>query len=118
MWAVGPTTVTRATRPARSMSWATFRPKVVLPAAGVAEARKLAPSWSRSARSAAFCQARRGRAAGHSGTPTRDGDGDWTVIGGGPRYVGVRSEYLGREPPPHPRPGRRAGARRRVRGGA
>src|SRR4051794_30732377 len=68
MWAVGATTATRATRPERSMSCATRRPKVVLPAAGVAEARKLAPSCSATAAAARRCQARRRRVAGHSGS--------------------------------------------------
>src|SRR4051794_29465138 len=67
MCAVGPRTTMRWTRPARSMSWATFRPKVVLPAAGVAEARKVSPSWASRASRAARCQARRGLVPGQAG---------------------------------------------------
>src|SRR5437764_2777478 len=67
MWAVGPTTATRATRPERSISCATRSPKVVLPAAGVAEARKPAPSCSARRAAASRCQARRGREAGQAG---------------------------------------------------
>ena len=68
MWVVGPATTTRETNPATSIRWAMWRPKVVLPAAGVAEARKLAPEWARTASVASFCQERRGRASGHSGS--------------------------------------------------
>src|SRR3954470_24110864 len=67
MCAVGPRTTTRRTRPALSISWATLRPNVVFPAAGVAEARKLGPSCSASAESAARCHARRGLVAGQAG---------------------------------------------------
>src|SRR4051794_5568184 len=67
MWAVGPSTTTRRTRPAASISWATLSPNVVLPAAGVAEARKLPPSCSASADRPARCQARRGLVAGQAG---------------------------------------------------
>src|SRR4051812_1125469 len=66
MCAVGPMTATRVTRPERSMSWATRSPKVVLPAAGVAEARKLPCSWSASAAAAERCHARKGRLAGQA----------------------------------------------------
>src|SRR4051794_21859238 len=68
MWVVGAATTTRWTRPAASISCATRSPKVVLPAAGVADARKLGPSWARSASSAAACQARSGRSFGHGGS--------------------------------------------------
>src|SRR4051812_30127284 len=113
MCAVGPRTTTRRTRPALSISWATFRPNVVLPAAGVAEARKLAPSCSASAERAARCQARRGLVAGQAG---RTGAAS-VVIRGGPRYAAARTEYLGgdRAPEPgHPRPRRGARTRGRV----
>src|SRR3954468_4660712 len=67
MCVVGATTTTRATRPADSRRWATCTPRVVLPAAGVAEARKLSPSWRSSAAIAATCHLRRGRPSGHGG---------------------------------------------------
>ena len=44
MWVVGATTATRATRPSASIRCATCRPNVVLPAAGVAEARNASPA--------------------------------------------------------------------------
>src|SRR4051812_12985804 len=68
MWVVGPATTTRETKPAPSIRWATCRPKVVLPAAGVAEARKLVPGCARTASAASCCQERRGRASGQSGS--------------------------------------------------
>src|SRR4051794_36945294 len=68
MCVVGAATTTRSTRPLRSISWATLRPKVVLPAAGVAEARKLAPSCSATACRASRCHARSWRSAGHGGS--------------------------------------------------
>src|SRR3954447_1001250 len=67
MCVVGATTATRATRPSESIRWATCRPNVVLPAAGVAEARKASPSWLNTAAPAACFQARSGRAAGQVG---------------------------------------------------
>src|SRR4051794_2163149 len=88
MCAVGPSTTTRSTRRARSMSWATRRPKVVLPAAGVAEARKLDSAWPSRASRAARCQARRGLVSGQAG---RTGAAR-VVIRGGPRYGRPRSE--------------------------
>src|SRR4051812_17466180 len=71
MWAVGATTATRATRPAASSACATRRPNVVLPAAGVAEARNASPSWSSAASSAARCHVRNGRPAGQPGSVLR-----------------------------------------------
>src|SRR3954470_6862205 len=68
MCVVGAATTTRSTRPLASISCATLRPKVVLPAAGVAEARKLPLLCSATALSAANCQARRGRSCGHGGS--------------------------------------------------
>src|SRR3954470_15143389 len=68
MWVVGAATTTRSTRPLRSISCATLRPKVVLPAAGVAEARKLPVWWAASAWRAAACHARSGRSAGKGGS--------------------------------------------------
>ncbi len=68
MWVVGPATTTRETKPALSMRWAMCRPKVVLPAAGVAEARKLAAEWARTASVASSCHERSGRASGQSGS--------------------------------------------------
>ncbi len=68
MWVVGPATTTRETNPALSIRWAMWRPKVVLPAAGVAEARKLAAECARTASVASSCQERRGRASGQSGS--------------------------------------------------
>src|SRR5690349_18569654 len=67
MWVVGATTATRETRPSESIRWATCSPKVVLPAAGVAEARKDSPSWSKTLAAAACCHARRGRPVGQDG---------------------------------------------------
>jgi len=55
------------------MSCATRRPKVVLPAAGVAEARKLGPSCSPTASSAARCHARSGREDGQGRSAERRG---------------------------------------------
>src|SRR5690349_9949766 len=67
MWVVGATTATRDTRPSDSIRWATWSPNVVLPAAGVAEARKASPSWSNTAAAAACCHARSGRPVGQEG---------------------------------------------------
>ena len=67
MWVVGATTATRDTRPSESIRWATCSPKVVLPAAGVAEARKASPEWSKTLAAAACCQARSGRPVGQDG---------------------------------------------------
>src|SRR3954467_13794793 len=67
MWVVGATTATRATRPSESIRCATCRPNVVLPAAGVAEARKRAPGWSKTAGAAACCHGGGGRGAGQDG---------------------------------------------------
>src|SRR3954462_10582262 len=104
MWVVGATTATRATRPSASIRWATWRPKVVLPAAGVAEARKASPSWSKTAAAAACCQARRGRPAGQGGRerPTAGGAGISYVTGraklvaGSDEPKGARPLYLRR----------------------
>src|SRR4051794_24508509 len=74
MCVVGATTATRATRPSESIRWATWRPNVVLPAAGVAEARKASPSWANTAAAAACCQARRGRPAGQAASAPRTGE--------------------------------------------
>src|SRR5690606_41609567 len=46
-WSVGTTTTTRCTIPDSRSSWATRSAKVVLPAPGVATARKSAGSWAR-----------------------------------------------------------------------
>ena len=75
MCVVGATTATRATRPSESIRCATCRPNVVLPAAGVAEARKLSPAWAKTAAAAACCHSRSGRPAGHEGSarPRREG---------------------------------------------
>src|SRR3954451_11540096 len=67
MWVVGATTATRATRPSDSIRWATCSPKVVLPAAGVAEARKDSPACSKTLAAAACCHARSGRPVGQDG---------------------------------------------------
>ena len=53
--------------PRTSIRWATCRPNVVLPAAGVAEARNASPEWSKTAAAAACCHARSGRAVGQDG---------------------------------------------------
>jgi hypothetical protein len=68
MWVVGPATTTRETNPVLSIRCAMCRPKVVLPAAGVADARKLAPECPRTASVASFCQERSGLASGQLGS--------------------------------------------------
>ena len=68
MWVVGATMQTRPTRPSESIRWATWSPNVVLPAAGVAEARKERWGWASTAATASSCQLRRGRPAGHAGS--------------------------------------------------
>src|SRR5215213_6373964 len=73
MWVVGAMTATRATRPSCSIRWATCRPNVVLPAAGVADARNASPGWEKTAAAAACCHARRGRSAGQDGRVKRSG---------------------------------------------
>src|SRR6185503_9394648 len=57
----------RHTRDAESIRWAMCSPKVVLPAAGVAEARNASPEWSKTLAAAACCQARSGRPVGQDG---------------------------------------------------
>jgi hypothetical protein len=52
---------------------------VVLPAAGVAEARNDAPSWACTAAAAACCQARSGREAGHAGSGRRRRAAGWVT---------------------------------------
>src|SRR5919206_1992266 len=79
MCVVGAITATRATRPSLSIRCATCRPNVVLPAAGVAEARKESPGWARTASTAACCQARRGRVAGHAGRARRRRAAGWVT---------------------------------------
>src|SRR5215216_6138532 len=103
MWVVGATTATRATRPSCSIRWATCRPNVVLPAAGVAEARKASPGWEKTASAAACCHARSGRSAGQDGRVKRSG----SFLGSGsyvkrapqasrsPRRIGVRQRTGG-----------------------
>src|SRR4051812_38431210 len=82
MCVVGATTATRATRPSESIRCATCRPNVVLPAAGVADARNASPGWEKTAAAAACCQARSGRVVGQ-GESTERGrlrtapDGSW-----------------------------------------
>src|SRR5690242_16312343 len=76
------------------MSYATRRPKVVLPAAGVAEARKLWPPCAATASSASRCQARNGRPDGHGGRLRTPAGGVARPVTGsrkvGPRSVGRR----------------------------
>src|SRR3954464_3577989 len=67
MCVVGAMTATRATRPSASIRWATCSPKVVLPAAGVAEARNASPEWSKTAAAAAGCEGGGGRRVGQDG---------------------------------------------------
>src|SRR6476620_7179489 len=101
MCVVGAITATRATRPSESIRWATCSPKVVLPAAGVADARNASPEWSKTAAAAACCQARRGLVVGQEGRerPTA-GASIWNVTGGGTLAAdpdepkGVRPLYL------------------------
>src|SRR4051812_11358716 len=83
MWVVGATTATRETSPSESIRWAMWSPKVVLPAAGVADARNASPVWSSTAAAAACCQARRGRVVGQAGRerPARTGASIWNVTG-------------------------------------
>src|ERR1700754_1909269 len=97
MCVVGATTATRDTRPSESIRWATCNPKVVLPAAGVAEARNASPSWSKTAAAADCCQARRGRAEGHAGRerPARTGASIWYVTGG--ETLGAGSDATSRK---------------------
>src|SRR4051794_30196877 len=85
MWVVGATTATRATRPSASIRCATCRPNVVLPAAGVADARNASPEWSNTAAAAACCHARKGLPVGHAGSerPTAGGASIGYVTGGG-----------------------------------
>src|SRR4051794_18114066 len=84
MCVVGATTATRDTRPSASIRWAMCSPKVVLPAAGVADARNASPEWSKTAAAAVCCQARRGLVVGQEGRerPTA-GASIWNVTGGG-----------------------------------
>src|SRR4051812_12474003 len=81
------------------MSYATRRPKVVLPAAGVAEARKLPPPCTPTASSASRCQARNGRADGHGGRLQTGAEGVARPVTGsrkvGPRSVGKRARRAG-----------------------
>src|SRR3954453_13573241 len=83
MCVVGATTATRATRPSASIRCATCRPKVVLPAAGVADARNASPAWSKTAAAAACCPARKGREVGQGGSerPPTGGASIWNVTG-------------------------------------
>ena len=71
MCVVGATTATRATRPSLSIRCATWRPNVVLPAAGVAEARNASRAWAKTAAAASCCHARSGRSAGQDGRVKR-----------------------------------------------
>src|SRR4051794_15577439 len=68
MCVVGATTTTRAARPVERKWWATWSPNVVLPAAGVAEARKASPWWRSRAAIAARCHLRSGRVDGQGGS--------------------------------------------------
>src|SRR5215218_9573476 len=67
MCVVGATTATRATRPSASIRCATCSPNVVLPAAGVADARNASEEWENTAAAAACCHSRSGRPAGQDG---------------------------------------------------
>ena len=67
MCVVGATTAMRWTRPSDSIRCATCRPNVVLPAAGVAEARNAAWRWEKTASTALRCQLRSGRVDGQGG---------------------------------------------------
>src|SRR4051812_18135019 len=91
MCVVGATTATRLTRPSESMRWATWRPNVVLPAAGGAEARNAAPAWPNTSAAAACCQARGGRPAGHAGRDPRTGGAMGCVTEAG-RLAGAPDE--------------------------
>ena len=82
------------------MRCATCSPNVVLPAAGVAEARKASPAWPKTAAAAACCQARSGRPLGHEGSERpaagRGGASIWYVtgpskLGGAPDVRGSRA---------------------------
>src|SRR3954449_312017 len=89
MCVVGATTATRATRPSASIRCATCRPNVVLPAAGVADARNASSEWSKTAAAAACCQARRGLPAGQEGSERpAAGASIWNVTGGGTLATG------------------------------
>src|SRR4051794_7936629 len=91
MCVVGATTATRDTRPSASIRWAMCRPKVVLPAAGVAEARNASPEWSKTAAAAACCHARSGRAVGQAGRerPAARRGGAISYVTGGAKLVTV-----------------------------
>src|SRR3954447_6727629 len=103
MWVVGATTATRDTRPSASIRWATCSPKVVLPAAGVADARNASPEWSKTAAAAACCRARRGRRVGQGGRerPAAGGaeisyvTGRANLVAGSDEPKGTRPLYLG-----------------------
>src|SRR4051812_18290205 len=68
MCVVGAMTARRPIRPSPSIRWAMCRPKVVLPAAGVAEARNAGPAWPSTRSAASRCHARSGRSAGQGGS--------------------------------------------------
>src|SRR3954454_6619581 len=104
MWVVGATTATRVTRPSASIRWATCRPKVVLPAAGVDAARNASPSWSKTAAAAACCQARRGRPVGQGGRerPTAGGAGISYVTGRAKLAAGSDEPKRGQTPEREP----------------
>src|SRR4051812_35858225 len=104
MCGVGATPAPRATRPSASIRWATWSPKVVLPAAGVAEARKASPSWSKTAAAAACCQARSGRAVGQGGRerPTAGGAGISYVTGRAKLAAGSDEPKRGQTPEREP----------------
>src|SRR3954452_13007828 len=104
MCVVGAATTTRWTCPAESISCATRSPNVVLPAAGVAEARNLVDLCPRSATRAASCQARSGRSPGQGGsacacraTAVLTGSSPFFRVGGAGR-LGARPEGTGAFP--------------------
>src|SRR5262245_53687315 len=110
MCVVGATTATRATRPSESIRWATWSPNVVLPAAGVAEARKASPSWANTAAAAACCQARSGRPVGQVGRVLRGGESGCVTEAGrlGNRPDGSLVAQRLRRGDPGRQPGRQA----------
>src|SRR3954452_8646103 len=113
MCVVGAATTTHSTRPLASISCATLRPKVVLPAAGVADARKLPPSCAATACSACCCQARRGRSDGHGGSDLTARRAATPVLTRGSPFFGWLGRRRGGPFDLRSRKGKRGGGRNR-----
>src|SRR4051794_18567606 len=113
MWVVGAATTTRSTRPDRSISWAALRPKVVLPAAGVAEARKLSAWWPARFSRASVCHRRSGRSAGHGGSERTARRAATPVLTRGSPFLRMSGRRRGGPGLVRARKGRRGGGRKR-----